>query len=151
MSHSIGVTLKFAGFAAGTTDCPHPPAGDLVGADHVVALDAALQAARGAWSVADMGRSCHLPFGTFPADGIAGINLVDVLAHSWDIATSTGADLDCPDELWSTGLAVAWSLIGADRDLRHYAAAVAVGRDESPRARFLGFLGRSDADQRARR
>jgi hypothetical protein len=34
INHSIGVTLKFASFAAGHTDHPRAPAGDLVGDDH---------------------------------------------------------------------------------------------------------------------
>jgi hypothetical protein len=90
MNHSIGVTMKFAGFAAGGSDHPRTPPGDLVGRDHRVALRSATAAARSAWASADMARPCHLPFGTFPAGLAAGINLFDVLAHTWDIAAATG-------------------------------------------------------------
>src|SRR4029077_11266188 len=41
MNHSIGVTLKFADFAAGGSDHPRPPPTDLVGRDHNQALRAA--------------------------------------------------------------------------------------------------------------
>jgi hypothetical protein len=75
MNHSIGVTMKFAGFAAGGSDHPRTPPGDLVGRDHQLALRSAAGAARSAWASADMARPCHVPFGTFPASLAAGINL----------------------------------------------------------------------------
>ena len=104
MNHSIGVTLKFADFAAGGNDHPRTPPGDLVGRDHRLALRSAAGAARAAWVSADMARPCHLPFGTFPAGLAAGINLFDVLAHTWDIAAATGVALECADDLWQAGL-----------------------------------------------
>lgn len=89
-------------------------------------------------------RRCRLPFATFSAELAAGCNLVDALAHTWDIASATGADLECSDELWEIGLDAARAVIGADRDLRHYAPAVVVGRPAPARRRFLGFVGRVD-------
>ena len=89
-----------------------------------------------------MTRSCHLSFGTFSADLAAGINLFDVLAHTWDIATATGVALECVDDLWDAGLDAARAAIGADRDLQHYGPEIAVGPSASSRERFLGFLGR---------
>jgi uncharacterized protein (TIGR03086 family) len=144
MNHSIGVTLKFAGFAAGDTDHPQPPAGDLVGRDHGLALRSAAYAARAAWASADMARDCHLPFGTFPADLAVGINLFDVLAHTWDIATATGVTMQCRDDLWSAGLHAARMVIGPSRDVRHYAAEIPVSAAASPRQHFLAYLGRSE-------
>jgi hypothetical protein len=43
--------------------------------------------------IGDMTRWCRMSFSTFPAGLAAGINLFDVLAHSWDIATATGVTL----------------------------------------------------------
>lgn len=142
MNHSIGVTLKFADFAAGATIQPVAPVGDLVGRDHLKALRSCADAARAAWPSADMTRSCDLPFGVFSADLAAGINLFDALAHTWDIASATGVQLECPDVLWSVGLDSARSVIGTRRDRAHYAAEVPVGPGAGPRQRFLGFLGR---------
>ena len=142
MNHSIGVTLKFADFAAGRTDHPHPPAGDLVGRDHGLALRSAAEQARAAWAAADMTRRCYLPFGTVPAGLAAGINLFDALAHTWDIATATSVTLHCDDDLWTAGHQAARLVIGPSRDARHYAAEIPVGADASPRQRFLAFLGR---------
>jgi len=145
MNHSLGVTLKFADFASGVTDHPHPRSGDLVGADHRAALRAAAEAAHAVWVTTNSARRCHLPFATFSADLAAGCNLVDVLAHTWDIASATGTDLECPGELWEIGLEAARAVIGADRDLRHYAPAFVVGCRATARSRFLGFVGRVDS------
>ncbi len=79
-------------------------------------------AATGAWRAADLGRSCHLPFGTFGAADAAGINAFDVLGHTWDVAEATGQRVECPDELWAAGLDAARLVIGPDRDQAHYAA-----------------------------
>jgi uncharacterized protein (TIGR03086 family) len=142
MNHSIGVTLKFAEFASGATDRPHAPSGDLLGPDHVAALRSCRDAARAAWASADMTRSCELPFGSFPASVAAGINLFDVLAHSWDIAAAAEVELDCPDDLWEVGLEAARAVIGTDRDPAHYAPEIRARPNAGGRERFLCFVGR---------
>jgi uncharacterized protein (TIGR03086 family) len=91
-----------------------------------------------------MARPCHLPFGTFPAGLAAGINLFDVLAHTWDIAAATCVTLECPDELWQAGLEAARTVIGAGRDPRQYAPEIPVVVTASPRQRFLAFTGRAE-------
>jgi uncharacterized protein (TIGR03086 family) len=144
MNHSIGVTLKFAAFAAGRTDHPRPPVGDLVGRDHGLALRSAAEQARAAWATADLTRQCHLSFGTFPAGLAAGIKLFDALAHTWDIATATGVSLHVDDDLWSAGLEAAQIVIGPGRDVRHYAAEILVSAHAPPRQRFLAFVGRRE-------
>jgi uncharacterized protein (TIGR03086 family) len=145
MNHSIGVTLKFAGFTAGGTDHPQLPAGDLVGRDHGLALRSAAEQARAAWASADMTRRCRLSFGTFPAGLAAGLNLFDALAHTWDIATATGVTLHCGDDLWTAGLQAARIVIGPSRDARHYAAEIPLGANASPRQHYLAFLGRCES------
>lgn len=62
MSHSIGVTLKFAEFASGATDQPRTASGDLVGPRHCGDLRSAADAARAAWMSADTTR--YVPKGT---------------------------------------------------------------------------------------
>jgi hypothetical protein len=89
-----------------------------------------------------MTRSCELSFGVFSSDLAAGINLFDVLAHTSDIATATGAALECSDDLWTLGLESARRVIGGRRDPAHYAADIPVGLAAGPRERFVGFLGR---------
>jgi Mycothiol maleylpyruvate isomerase N-terminal domain len=72
MNHSIGVTLKFAGFAAGGTDHPRSPPGDLVGSDHRRALRSAAQAAQAAWAAADMARLPTSPWSVRMSCGARG-------------------------------------------------------------------------------
>lgn len=142
MNHSIAVTRKFAEFASGATSRPVTPAGDHVGDDHREALRSCQTAAQTAWRSADMTRSCTLPFGVFPSDAAAGINLFDALAHSWDMATAVGVAFECSDALWSVGLDSARRVIDDRRDPGHYAPAAPVDPGAGPREQFLGFLGR---------
>jgi len=145
LSHSLAVTTKFTDFAAGRTDRPRTPVGDLVGPDHRAALRTVATAATAAWRTTDLGRVCHLPFGTFGAADAAGINAFDVLGHTWDLAEATGQRVTCPDELWAAGLDAARLVIGPNRDLTHYAAEVPATGDATPMARFLAYLGRNPA------
>lgn len=142
IGHAIGVTLKFAVFARGTTDRPHAPSGDLVGDDHRTAFRNAATTAMAAWACADPGRICHLPFGSFPAEVAAGINLFDLLAHSWDIAVATDQTVEYPDEIWVAGLRVARQVIGDDRDPRHYGPELPAGPSPTAKSQLLSFLGR---------
>ena len=142
LNHSIGTTSKFTDFAAGRTEHPRSPDGDLVGPDHRAALGRTVNTARAAWRSADMTRSCDLSFGTFSADHAAGINLFDVAAHTWDIAVATGTRFECPDDIWDAALDAARSVIGPDRDARHYAPAIACSLTAPVRDRFLAYLGR---------
>lgn len=142
LRHSIGVTRKFTHFASGATDEPHGPPGDLVGGDHRTALGRTVEAARTAWTTADMSRRCRLSFGTFSAEAAAGINLFDVLAHTWDIAAPLGLGLDEHDAVWVVGLDAARHVIGSTRDPAHYGTEVTVSESASGMSRFLAFLGR---------
>jgi len=142
LEHSVGVTRKFTEFAAGGTDEPHADGAGVLGVDHVEAVRAAAAGSSVAWSKADMSRECQLRFGTFPAEVAAGINLFDVLAHTWDIAAAVGLELPADDDLWDAGLRAAQRVIPAERDLTQYAPAIACDPDAGTMVRFLAFLGR---------
>jgi uncharacterized protein (TIGR03086 family) len=144
LSHSIAVTLKFADFAGGATDQPHEPRGDLVGDDHRLALRHATSTSRIAWASVDRTRTCHLGFGDFPAEIAAGLNLYDVLAHTWDVAIPAGLTFELHDDVWRAGLVAARAVIGSERDSRHYGEVLPVATDATPRRRLLAFLGRPD-------
>lgn len=145
LNHSVAVTLKFAAFARGETDRPRTPPGDHLRDDHRAALRTAATTALVAWNRVDPDRTCHLPFGTFPASTAAGINLFDVLAHCWDVAGPTGNSLSIPDHLWTTGSRAARAVIGEERDHNHFGPPLEIDTI-SPRAEFLAFLGRADVD-----
>ena len=92
MNHSIGVTLKFADFAAGGSDHPRTPPGDLVGRDHRLALRSAAAAARAAWASADMARPCqewnrddisNLSSAFDGAISSSALADIEMLAHEW--------------------------------------------------------------------
>jgi hypothetical protein len=91
-----------------------------------------------------MRRAYSVSFGTFSADEVLAINLVDVLAHTWDIAVATGVGLVVEDSLWTAGLDAAHLVIGPDRDTRQYGPEVEIGPYASPKHRFLAFVGRLD-------
>lgn len=145
LEHSIAVTRKFTVFAAGLTDEPHAPPDDLIGADHRAALLAASDESQAAWGSADMDRICRLRFGSFPADVAAGINLFDVLAHTWDIAATVDLTL-ADDDLWVVGLDAARRVIRPERDLEHYGPEVSLEATAGAMARFLAFLGRRHSE-----
>jgi len=115
----MAVTLRFAHFASGATDRPVLPHGDLVKSVPAVSLREVTEAARHAWNSTDRSWVCRLSFGDFVAESATGINLVDVLAHGWDMSPMDDRMFDCEDMLWSIGLDAARSLIGTSRDLHH--------------------------------
>lgn len=143
LQHSLGVTRKFTDFAAGRTNRPHAPTGDLLTPDHRSAFERAAMNADEAWRRTDMTRACHLAFGTFSASAAAGINLFDVLAHTWDVAEPIRLSFPCPDELWDAGLRAAKGVIGSNRDPTHYGPRLSTSVDAGPRERFLAYLGRA--------
>ena len=141
INHSMGVTQKFTRFAEGD-DRPSAPTGDLIGDDHVQALECVVELARSAWASVDTTRQCELSFGSFSADLAARINLFDALAHGWDVAAAVGLDWDCAEDLWMCALDAARAVIGEQRDLVHYANEVPITPEASNRQRLLAFLGR---------
>ena len=92
LNHLLGATWMFTmvnqGQAAGED------AGDVIGADPLLAVTTAAKENVASWGRPggfDGERS--YPFGTFPAQGAAMINLGEVVVHNWDLARSTGQDL----------------------------------------------------------
>jgi uncharacterized protein (TIGR03086 family) len=147
LEHAAEVTVKFTEFATGVTDSPHarPFAGHPRNEFAGVCRDALA-----AWAVVDRSRTCHLPFGDFTAAQAAGINLFDMLAHSWDIAVAVDRPVIVPDGVWAVALDAARSVVGPERDVRHYGAEVSLAGVENPlpQKAFLAYLGRDPAWRR---
>ncbi len=142
LNHSIGVTMQFTEFASGVTDTPEHTDGDLIGANPRRAVENVSTASHKAWASVDPERTCVLSFGSFEALFAAGINLVEVLAHSWDMSPVAHHWFECDDEVWATGLDIAHDLIGSTRDPQRYGPQIDVAPSASIEEHFLGYLGR---------
>jgi hypothetical protein len=118
------------------------PNGGLVGDDPALSVRTVQSFSQRAWTGTDRSTICHLSFGSFDAEAAAGINLIDVLAHGWDMSPLQGRSFCGRDDLWQIGLECARALIGPARDGRHYGPEIVPASDASAQERFLAFLGR---------
>lgn len=117
--------------------------GDVLGADPVVAWDAAVSAARASFSAAGaMERTVQLSSGPSSADGYAFEMTADHTIHSWDLARAIGADERLDPELVAvvterlTPQIQAWRASGA------FADPVPVPDGADPQTRLLAETGR---------
>ena len=63
-----------------------------------------------------LGRMVTMPFGEFPAAGLAAFRFTDLLAHAWDLAEATDQDSDLRPDLCESALAMSRErLDGRDR------------------------------------
>ena len=91
LDHLIGATWMFT--LVNQDQAVGEDAGGIGDDDPVVALTNAAEANVASWRAPgafDGDRT--FPFGTFPADAAAMMNLSEVVVHTWDIATALGAD-----------------------------------------------------------
>ena len=91
IDHLIGATWMFTlvnlGQAAGED------AGGLAGRDPLVAFTDAATANTASWRApCSFDGERTYPFGTFPADAAAMMNLSEIVVHTWDVAIALGAD-----------------------------------------------------------
>jgi uncharacterized protein (TIGR03086 family) len=110
----------------------------------VVALTDAAGAAVASWRAPgafDGDRT--YPFGTFPADAAAMMNLSEVIVHTWDIATALGADAAI-DPAVAEMLYRFYRPMSLDPYRAHgaFGAEVVVDTDAPPAERLLALLGR---------
>jgi uncharacterized protein (TIGR03086 family) len=154
IAHVVGTTMKFTAFALGETERPSRPTGDVLGDS----LDdefrqsywEAAAASNAAWAKPAPDRPmCRLPFGDFPGEYAARINLFDVLVHGWDLANAVGRAYDPSPSLVLLALDVADRLVTPDalaagqyRDLSGGERIAAEGRRETPMERLLERTGR---------
>ncbi len=142
LNHSVGVTQKFSSFASGATDAPRTPSGDRLGHDPGAAVRAAAVQSADAWARVDPTRVCRLPFTEVDCDVAAGINLFDVITHTWDVAAPLDLDMPCGEDLWAITLQAAEAALADQRDPRHFAPPVVV-TGNTAQERLLALLGRN--------
>ena len=72
-----------------------------------------------------------------------GINLFDVITHTWDVAAPLNLDMPCSDDLWAIMLQAAEAALDDQRGPRHFAPpAVATGRSPRAASALLGLSSR---------
>ena len=83
------------------------------------------------------------PFGTFPADAAAMMNLSEVVVHTWDIATALGTDSTI-DPTVAEMVYAFYQPISLDPYRAHgaFGAEVRVDANARPADRLLALLGR---------
>src|SRR6185437_10727923 len=83
------------------------------------------------------------PFGTFPADAAAMMNLSEVVVHTWDIATALGADATIDPSIAEMGYEF-YRLRSLDPSRAHgaFGAETPVEPRAPPADRLLALLGR---------
>ncbi len=142
LNHLLGATWMFTlvnqGQAAGED------AGDVIGADPHLAVTTAAKENVASWrgpNGFDGERS--YPFGTFPAQGAAMINLEEVVVHNWDLSRSTGQVLTIDPEIVAM-VDVFCRSIPLDEFRAHGAFGPEVQPTESasPTDRLMSLLGR---------
>jgi uncharacterized protein (TIGR03086 family) len=120
--------------------------GDVVGDDPAGAYASASSAALQAFSAPGaLERVWTLPFGEMPGAAALNIHFVETLAHTWDIAKTTGQLDKLDPELAVAGETVARGFVRPEfrnEQGNPFAAEIAVPADAAPYDRLVGFLGR---------
>lgn len=82
------------------------------------------------------------PAGPRPGAVVARFRLVDLLGHSWDLATAIGVEVDIPEELAEAALDFLYPMLDQIKDSQIFAEPIAPPENSSAVFRFLGLLGR---------
>jgi uncharacterized protein (TIGR03086 family) len=142
LDHLIGATWMFT--LANQGQAVGEDAGGIRDEVPVVALTDAAAANVASWRAPgafDGDRT--YPFGTFPADAAAMMNLSEVVVHTWDIETALGADATI-DPAVADMVFEFYRPMSLDPYRAHgaFGAEVVVDMDAPPADRLLALLGR---------
>ena len=83
------------------------------------------------------------PAGPRPGMVVARFRMVDLLAHSWDLATAIGVEADLPEELAEAALDFLYPMLDQLKESHVFGPPVAPPPDSSAALRMLGLLGRT--------
>lgn len=144
LRHLVSLNLGFAAAASGQ---PAVWSGADLGADPRKAYRDSAELVRVAFRAPDFAerRMSVSRFGEFSGRSAAGLHLIEVLAHGWDVAVSVGAPYELDDDLVEAGLAIAARLpdnSGLRGPGAPFGEVVPVAETASPFDRMLGLLGR---------
>jgi uncharacterized protein (TIGR03086 family) len=121
------------------------PSGDLIGGRspqdaYTESADAMLAAFK---EPGALQRTVTMPFGEFPAAGLAALRFTDLLSHAWDLASATGQDCDLAPDLCETALTFSRQrLDGRDRANLPFKDEVPIADSASAADRLAAYLGK---------
>jgi uncharacterized protein (TIGR03086 family) len=144
MSHMTGVCEYFAEVASGGSPSAPAPAESGTRDEAVQRLAAAAQRAARAWQrPGALDGTYQLTFAEVPAPMAAGINLVDMYVHGWDLAKATGQQLESTPALVDMVSTLSRQIVSPDlRQRGAFAAEVQPAAAASDLDRLAAFLGR---------
>ncbi len=83
------------------------------------------------------------PVGERPGSDVARFRLVDLLGHSWDLATAIGVDVELPAPLAEAALDFLFPMVDQLRESQVFGPPVEPPENASAPVRFLSLLGRT--------
>jgi uncharacterized protein (TIGR03086 family) len=88
-------------------------------------------------------RTVTMPFGEFPAAGLAAFRFTDLLSHAWDLAEATDQDCDLAPDLCESALAMSRErLDGRDRAQLPFKDEVLISAGAPAASRLAAYLGK---------
>ena len=82
------------------------------------------------------------PVGERPGSTVARFRMIDVLAHSWDLATAIGVPVGIPDALADAALDFLLPMFDQMKESQVFGPPVTPPEDSTPTIRFLALVGR---------
>jgi uncharacterized protein (TIGR03086 family) len=147
VNHLIGGNYMFAEIAAGRRVDMSPPYPDLVGEDPAASYEASRRAAvRSVGEDGALQRLWALPFAELPGAVGRDVHLLELVAHTWDVATATGQEEELDAELADAAHGVA--MMAVPPEIRNdegdpFAHEVRAPADAAAYQRLAAYLGRS--------
>jgi uncharacterized protein (TIGR03086 family) len=149
LTHIVGVGRRIAALGRGedqTGALPVPQ--DVARSGWGDAFDDAHQEALAAWADEDvLALTMHVPFGTFDGTTIAGVYLMELTTHGWDLARATDQVSELEDKLAEAALTIAHMALPPEPrgGFIPFKAVAETPLDASPYDRLAAYLGRDIA------
>ncbi len=143
-NHLVSGNLLFAALVRG--DPPPDRSQDHLGDDPLGAFQAAGRGLREAFArPGALEKVYTAPFGSAPGSALVHARIVELLAHGWDLARSTGQQASFPEDVAERTLAAARRMMAANPQARGatFGPEVPVPDDAPAIDRLAGFLGRT--------
>lgn len=114
--------------------------------DYAARYRAQLDRALAAWAPDEVWASeIDTGSGTMPAAAIAEMILMEMVLHGWDLATATGQDYTCPDDVAAVVAKAVAETAEMYREYDGFAAEIELGEDATVFERALAVSGRRPA------